>query len=751
MTGLRVCHRTALLGWSILLALGLVAVCHAEWHVPEAALRFTVKLEKGPTHKAAGYFAHLPDGGVLPKPYPLTRVVSDQGNVLDSYALWHNPIGGLAIVFAPPARGSKVHVYVGKSMRLNLWTPESGLKPSAILCADPTVGSMSAAQKLGQLGSVGPTVHYRQHYGHSRAPLVVDGDHSGRPRPCAFYMLAHLQVNDPGKTWVAPFVLSGSGEVKVNGTTINPVRRIDKWGGTGAWVDLPNGLNRFELFQTAEGQGGYSERGFSGLMYMTWRPPNATMADLGGVRSKKVPMTGTSRFETRLVKKDEIAHSGSCRVLAIASQNGAPVASIQAVPKEVFWFGSGTPMIMYELSAFSEGAPAGTKYAWQFDDRGTTVSGATASWLFPAAGEHRVKLTASAAGRVSRALHGFYGHTTIRSRMRHAKTRSAFYDASLTMFEATPATRDPMVAFGEEYWDLLLHSIAVGEGTDLLHHLFSDRPQLLKVRLDGSEIDLLLDVLLDTLARRDAGGAATWIQAQKRKTVERTYTTQLSLAEAETQMHYLGNTNAAAAALRPLLSQAGETRELALIRMGDLAFLSGDLNRATAIYADVQKRVRYHRNSSEAGTQGSRGSAFVASMRKRGEVDNWKLNAFLGVSISETVKSLIDQGQMLAARETLQAWERQFPLSKVSGDYVLQEARYYIKLKDWQRARSMLEAYCDLVDASSYMPNAALELLECMIGMEDSKADIRAYCERMSERFEFHPVAKAFQSYMGRY
>ncbi|MBC7851813.1 MAG: hypothetical protein IAF94_00110, partial [Pirellulaceae bacterium] len=45
----------------------------------------------------------------------------------------------------------------------------------------------------------------------------------------------------------------------------------------------------------------------------------------------------------------------------------------------------------------------------------------------------------------------------------------------------------------------------------------------------------------------------------------------------------------------------GEPGERAKIRLGDLALMGGDLNKATSFYADVQSRARTRRNAAPAG------------------------------------------------------------------------------------------------------------------------------------------------------
>ena len=65
--------RAALLAWAGLLA-GAAAAGAAEWHVKNAAVRFSLRLASGPTHPSAGYFVQIPDGGILPRQYAVMAV-----------------------------------------------------------------------------------------------------------------------------------------------------------------------------------------------------------------------------------------------------------------------------------------------------------------------------------------------------------------------------------------------------------------------------------------------------------------------------------------------------------------------------------------------------------------------------------------------------------------------------------------------------------------------------------------------------
>jgi hypothetical protein len=100
--------------WAGLFVIARVAALHAhgEWHVPEAAFRYKLDLTQAPTHASAGYYVHLPDGGILHGTTPATVVTTEDGKVLPSYLLWNNPESGFSIVFADPGSQTRsVYVY----------------------------------------------------------------------------------------------------------------------------------------------------------------------------------------------------------------------------------------------------------------------------------------------------------------------------------------------------------------------------------------------------------------------------------------------------------------------------------------------------------------------------------------------------------------------------------------------------------------------------------------------------------------
>jgi len=750
-----------------------------DWAIPEASIRFTLKLSQEPTHSEAGYFVNLPDGGILPGPAPLVTVVAD-GKALEAYQLWHHPDNKLAVVFPDPGKIKEVHLYVAGAAAPRLWTPELPLKPSAILCTDPTQAGLAAAKHLATRGPVGATIHARNRAGVPQAPLSIGGDHSGRPRPASFYQLSHVQSADPGKTWIAPFTIDGATEIYVDGQQLIPKKRIDKWGGTGMYFTLTEGLHRIEIFQTAPGTepfSSHSRRG--GLMYLTWRTPNATMKELGGVRSKKVPMPGTSRMETRVLNAKEIVRSGGGTLSGATTRDGGPVACIEIVPTHTFWFEGEEPLISYEMNALRAGHPRDTRYTWTFPG-GSTVQRSTAFWLYPGFRENQVKLTSTSSAGTSESVQPFFGFATAKTSLNNPAHRQAFRAAMTDMLEAEFEGDDPVASWGPAHWNNLVRTTELGQGYSLLRNLFTQRLETTRQSLDPEQQTLLENVFLDMAQRRNPPEALIAID-QLIASADEQRRNELLIRKAELLMYYLGEGEKAKAGLTRLAEEESEMAEWARIRLGDIAFLAGDLNEATQYYADVQNRTRQKRNAMpEAPATPSPAEepqpADVKEKGKRKGKDkgkteenlpddetgpapeetapppkpsaDWNATALLDVSNSENIDSMIEGGYLLEAQQALRQWEREFPLSKISGDFILVESRYFVALDDWLRVHALLKPYCKEVDASSFLPDAVRMLIQSVEKMNSPKEDIRDIVEKVQGSLKFHPVAEELDAFL---
>lgn len=118
------------------------------------------------------------------------------------------------------------------------------------------------------------------------------------------------------------------------------------------------------------------------------------------------------------------------------------------------------------------------------------------------------------------------------------------------------------------------------------------------------------------------------------------------------------------------------------------------------------------------------------------------------MSLTENLRTLTETGFLLEALQALNALETEFPLSKISGDFILREADVYMKMQDWRRARPMLEAYCREVDASSYLPDAVSALILCVKSSKADPSGVREIVETVRDRLKFHPVAAELEKFL---
>jgi TolA-binding protein len=107
------------------------------------------------------------------------------------------------------------------------------------------------------------------------------------------------------------------------------------------------------------------------------------------------------------------------------------------------------------------------------------------------------------------------------------------------------------------------------------------------------------------------------------------------------------------------------------------------------------------------------------------------------VADSENVNILISQGFYLEAFQAMQLWERVFPMSKITGDYILREAKLYMQLEDYKRARKLLSTYCDQVDVSNFLPEAMQMIKECMYAMKEPDAAVEKLEKEIRKRTTF--------------
>ena len=120
---------------------------------------------------------------------------------------------------------------------------------------------------------------------------------------------------------------------------------------------------------------------------------------------------------------------------------------------------------------------------------------------------------------------------------------------------------------------------------------------------------------------------------------------------------------------------------------------------------------------------------------------DWRKRAVLQNSYYTEVKNLIDQDELGDARDKLDAWAVEFPLSKLGGDYALAEAEYALKFDDYDRAQRILKAYRIRVDLSPQLAEAMQMEWDCDAKLQ-RPADIKELAADIKKRFPDLPLAK---------
>jgi len=711
----------------VLLALSSLNVFGADnWHVPESLVRYQLTLSSKPTHPTCGYFVNLPDaGGTIATTMNATTapvVMTPAGVEIPSRVMWAGAQNGISLVFTSPAPNiNSVFVYMKKGLQPKLWSPDSGITPSAIVCMNPAFDSLQKAEQLAKFGPVEPQAHsFMQAGSNKRAPLSLGGDQSGRPFPTVVYQLSYVFASSSGPHWFAPMVLHDktANSVRVNGNAITINKLNDKWGGTGAMVQLQQGLNRLEIFQTGTGPNPNV-----GLCYMTWRTPNDTP---------------DSANETRVIAHKEIARSGNCNLVGIQSREGSPIASAQLTPNLSFWFENEDPLVIFNLKALTAGNPADTKYTWIFPDK-TSVNSGDTNWIFPGLADNTIKLVATSPKGTSESTISFFASPQPPADMNKPEDRAAFRDALTGMVLAYGKNSSLLNSWSPACWNTIMRTMDLGHGSQLLSLLLKDHWSVTKQKLTSDQIHSLQDSLLHFTIHNNPQEAIQSLEAFLANTKDPTERDELMLRAAEVYIYYLNDKTKATNLLAALTPKKTEISDVAYIRLGDIAFMEGDLNKATAYYGDIENRIRARRNATPAIKPMS-GAANDPAKQKSAALQE--------VSFAENARTLIQGDYLIEAQQTLRSWERSFPLAKISSDYILRESEFYLKSGDPKRARAMLEAYCREIDASSFLPNAASLLIKCVKDSKESRDSVRELIEKVNARLKYHPVSAELEAFL---
>jgi len=684
-------------------------------------MRFQADIATQPTAPEAGYVAIFPNGGGLPAPFPNGVVMDAQGRQVACASLWNNPQEGYAIVFANAP--GPVWIYLESSPSpTNAWTEDSALHPSLLLYTRIGHATLNAARSLATESPPGQGVRM------GLVPMIADAQNRFGPSDdFVSYYTGWLNFPESGSYFIGTISQDGSA-VLIDGTTaaewpgIHGARE-GRTGDKGKTVSVTAGTHRVEYFQfTSEG---------SPMSQLIWRLPSAGKGAL--------PQTP---------RRDAFAHSGAVRITAAETRSGVAPALFERRVRSYMSFADQF-VDLFDLSIATP-VSAGAQYNWQFTD-GSQAHGPKVLWPIIRGANLSVTLTATNARGSSISTRLLYPDTyPPPADVNDPDARRDYAQALLNRLQGAPAGTSPVASWTPALWEMLPQVIQGGEAKDLLAFLFQHCNADL-ANLSQDDQKQLGDIYYEELKADKQGAPAilnTIIAAQK--TPEAQFRWQLKALDfALFEAGDIAGARQIAAGLRVDTFHGGKNdAELKLIAQGDIERMAGNVDLATQAYTSAQALNQQPTrpgflpftgfNDRPSPTPSKDG--IVISAADTQDAD-WRKRAVLQGTYYTEVKNLLDQNALADARDKLDAWALEFPLSKLGGDYTLAEAEYAIKFNDYERAQRILKAYRIRVDLSAQLAEIMQLEWDCDAHLQHPE-ETKSLAADIKKRFPDLPLAK---------
>jgi TolA-binding protein len=725
--GFRISNLALALLASLLLV--LPASAQEKWTVPGAQMRFKVEVDSRPNTPDAGIIVTFPNGGALPGPFPNAVVIDSAGQQVRSECLWNNPKEGCAFVFPSPAADGPLRIYIeGSSSPSNPWTADSALHPSLLLYTRVGNASLSEARNLANEQPPGEGVRMGQ------VPMIADAQNRfGPSEDFISYYTGWLDCPEAGEYFFGTISQDGS-TVLIDGKTAAnwPGMHSFKEGLTGTkggTITLTQGQHRVEYFQfTSEG---------SPRSQLIWRTPSMKKSDL-----PKTPK--------------DFARSGSARIVGAESRQGAPPALFNR--RAVSYMDFANQFVdLYELSVPLSDQYNGATFDWTFSD-GFHAQGSHLLWPVVRGVPLSVTLTVTGRGGTSSSTRLLYlDMLPPGAKVDDLSARRDYAQALLNRLEGAPAGSSPAASWPPAFWQMLPQVVQGGEAKDLLAFLFQHCGADLG-NLNPDDQKRLGDIYYEELKEDKAGAPAILngiIKGERDPAAQ--FHWQLKALDFELfEVGDIATARQIAAALRVDPFHGGkDDAELKLIAMGDVERMAGNIPLATQYYTAAQTMYEKAARTPFAGFAGfsdpmgaptpapnpQANGGIVIGAADTQDAD-WRKRAVLQNSYYTEVKNLIDQDELGDARDKLDAWAIEFPLSKLGGDHAMAEAEYALKFDDFERAQRILKSYRLRVDLSPQLAEAMQMEWDCDAELQ-RPADIKELAADIKKRFPDLPLAKA--------
>lgn len=718
--------------------LGALAVSAGEaksgWPVADAPIRFEVHMTAAPSIPEAGVVAIIPDGGLLPHPTPDPVVLDANGATLKSEVLWFSLHDGIAVAFEEPSGGRAMIYFRNAASFTHLGNrPNSIFKPSLLLLVKMGHASMSTAQQIpAEAWQGGVRMGLAPYIGQCENLLGPKADYSS-------YYAGWIKTPKKAKTFLCTISSDGS-ECLLDGKVVASwpgvhARKEGAGGKYGSWMELSAGLHRVEYFHFKKG----SDTAEANLC---WRLPG-----------DKVPHT--------LEVKDYV-QSGQAQVYKFETRENAPTAAFLWSCESYLWLRA-WPWNLFTFRALpAANAPTNMVYTWE-PEPGLRVTGREINWIFNGSAERTVGLTALLDKASAHSARGVYfAQTPSRATINSPNDRMEYRKALVARCQAVPIPQRPCANWDEELWSILDGVVEPLAGLTLMQEIF-ERSWSDVLRRSAVERYRLEDIYFDLMRYSNPKAAAEWLtKFESADSANRERQLQWQLTRLDFVLNDLNQPDTARKLAQTMQIHLSTSNEIArvLIRQGDVERFAGEAEAAAKFYSAAQdtlgkKPATVARKTVSVAATG--GKAGKESERERGRgkreakmfsiapsVDDWRKQAVREAAYYEQLHSQLVVRDIEEAHKTLEAWELEFPLSKLAGDYPIGEGEFYTTIGDFPRALRVLSVYRKNVEISNYLPQAMALESRCLLALKRTD-EFTTLAHELVARFPGHPATKDIQ------
>lgn len=753
-----------------------------KWRAPAAESCFEMKITGRPTDPSAGIVAVVPDCGLLPKNKFKVEVFDENGKLLKHEFLWHNPKEGLAVVFEP-TDAENVFLYVFASPEKMRFA--SVFRPSLLLYVRNGNAGLEQAHILADKPPVGDDILFAvvDSIFHSLSP-------AGRDDNASSYYTGWFNAQKTGKTYFYTCSKDGS-EFFIDGKlgySWPGIHGRDNYAEKGQWINISPGLHKIEYF--------HFNASFTGReAHLGCQLPGERQVDAPKVKGRKnINVTGPMR-------PDDFIHSGRTELKRAFSKKG-PLAIFYPVWESIIQPGK-DPVCLFRFEPFgANDLPKTAAYSWDFGNK-RIVKGESVFWLFGGYADQKVSLNISIGGYNSAVTRFFFPKSLDPARepprvsILTSEGRAQFRTVYQAMVSAAPENKRPCEDWNETMWEGFAAVLDPETEPSFLSAIVERSGEDFK-RISVELRCKIEDRIIEIARRAEPKKALAWVELFEKGEKDNKRIAHWKAKKIEIALYELNDLVSARMYAGQFIGHRDDkySSVLRLIRMGDVERFNNNFEAARRFYLQAQelyaaggveiKEVQPAQTQFDSGfrrrseshdgqvaeDQGSAGARTQAASKKhkersaaagappnkppvsRAEVlarskNDWKSLAVQEAAYYASVQNFIDQDAYEEARATLDQWELEFPIMKLTGDYLLAEALYYVALANYRAAVSILANYRRAVEISNELPKAMRMELYCLTKMKNDK-EARAFARAIIERLPRHELADEMRALLAQ-